>query len=179
MKTDVVIVGGGPAGTATALFLEQHGIQSTIVEKEHFPRFHIGESLTGEGSRALRDLGLEDQMIAAGCPIKYATIVHGDKRDHFEIRVMARSPENKLQDSSTWQVRRSTFDKMLLETAVERGSKLVNGKAIKTLYGENNDIKGIQVRTTDSCLQEIPAKVVVDASGSATFLAKSGCTSKK
>ena len=48
MKTEVLIIGGGPGGTATALFLAQLGIDSVIVEKETFSRFHIGESMTGE-----------------------------------------------------------------------------------------------------------------------------------
>ena len=60
MKTDVVIVGGGPAGAASALFLHRQGIEPLIVEQEPFPRYHIGESLTGAAGKALRDLGLEE-----------------------------------------------------------------------------------------------------------------------
>ena len=62
MNTDVVIIGGGPAGAGSALYLERLGIQSTILEKESFPRYHIGESLTGECGKCLRDLGLEEVM---------------------------------------------------------------------------------------------------------------------
>lgn len=58
----VVIIGGGPAGSAAALFLKQLSIDSVIIEREEFPRFHIGESLTAETGRLLRELGLEEEM---------------------------------------------------------------------------------------------------------------------
>ena len=60
MKTDVLIIGGGPGGSAAAMFLLREGITPLIIEQEEFPRFHIGESLTGESAQVLRRLGLED-----------------------------------------------------------------------------------------------------------------------
>jgi len=53
MKTDVLIIGGGPGGAAAAMFLLREGITPLILEQEQFPRFHIGESLTGEGAQVL------------------------------------------------------------------------------------------------------------------------------
>jgi len=58
MKTDVLIVGGGPGGAASAMFLAREGINPLIVEQEQFPRYHIGESLAGGGGQVLRQLGL-------------------------------------------------------------------------------------------------------------------------
>ena len=63
MKTDVLIIGGGPAGCAAAMFLAKEGVKPIILEQEEFPRFHIGESMTGEAGAALRRLGLEEQML--------------------------------------------------------------------------------------------------------------------
>ena len=74
---DVIIVGGGPAGAASALYLLQKGIKPVILEKERFPRYHIGESLTGEVGKSLRELGLEDKMDAARYPIKHGVNVYG------------------------------------------------------------------------------------------------------
>ena len=65
MKTDVLIVGGGPAGAASAMFLAREGIKPLIIEQEKFPRYHIGESLTGGGGQVLRQLGLEAEMVQA------------------------------------------------------------------------------------------------------------------
>ena len=108
---EVVIVGGGPGGAATALFLAQRGIRSTLVEKDCFPRYHIGESLTGECGKCLRTLGLEQQM--AGQPVKRGVKVFGPEgRNSFYVPVMART-EERLMDATTWQVRRSDFDHML------------------------------------------------------------------
>ena len=69
MKTDVVIVGGGPAGTASSMFLAREGIKSVIIEQEKFPRYHIGESLTGGGGQVVRELGLEAEMYNANTPV--------------------------------------------------------------------------------------------------------------
>ena len=60
MKTDVLIIGGGPGGAMSAMFLLREGTKPIILEQEEFPRFHIGESMTGEAGQVLRRLGLED-----------------------------------------------------------------------------------------------------------------------
>ncbi|MGH8937646.1 MAG: FAD-dependent monooxygenase [Acidimicrobiia bacterium] len=66
MKADVVIVGGGPGGSASSLFLAEKGISSLIVERDAFPRFHIGESMTGECGGLVRKLGFENEMLRRG-----------------------------------------------------------------------------------------------------------------
>ena len=77
MKTDVLIVGGGPAGAASALFLLREGITPLIVEAETFPRYHIGESMTGAGGKVLRDLGLDGAMYKHRHPTKQGVRVFG------------------------------------------------------------------------------------------------------
>ena len=61
-KRPAIIIGGGPAGSATALYLLQSGVQPLIIERESFPRFHIGESLSGECGAGLRTLDLEPEI---------------------------------------------------------------------------------------------------------------------
>ena len=80
MKTDVVIVGGGPSGSASAMFLIEQGIRPLIVEEELFPRFHIGESLTGAGGKVLRDLGFEAEMYRRKHPTKQGVNVYGQSK---------------------------------------------------------------------------------------------------
>jgi len=77
MKRDVVIVGGGPGGAATAMFLLREGIKPLIIEAETFPRYHIGESLTGAGGKLLRELGLESEMYRRKHPTKQGVNVYG------------------------------------------------------------------------------------------------------
>src|SRR5438270_6655628 len=77
MKTDVLIIGGGPGGSATAMFLAREGIKPIIVEAERFPRYHIGESMTGAGGKVLRDLNLSDEMYKRKHPTKQGVKVYG------------------------------------------------------------------------------------------------------
>jgi len=179
-KVDVIIVGAGPAGTACALYLLKAGLTALIVEKEAFPRYHIGESLTGECGNCLRDLGLEAQMQAIGWPVKYGVTVYGaGAQNSFWVPVQKRNEENRLEPTFTWQVRRSDFDRMLLETAIQRGAEVVTGEAIAPIV-EGDVVKGLRYRTPDGSIADIYSDVLVDASGQATFLAsKSKLTSKK
>ncbi len=115
MKTDVLIVGGGPGGSATAMFLLREGIKPIIVEAETFPRYHIGESMTGAAGKVLRDLGLADEMYKRKHPTKQGVKVYGqsDKGTWF-VPVTGRDENWKLFEWDTWQVRRSDLDKMML-----------------------------------------------------------------
>ena len=64
MKTTVAIIGGGPGGASAAMFLAKHGIKSVIIEKDSFPRYHVGESMTGECGGLMRKLGLDRARFA-------------------------------------------------------------------------------------------------------------------
>src|SRR3972149_3079727 len=76
-KHDVPIIGGGPGGAASALYLLEAGLKPVILERESFPRYHIGESLTGECGACLRRVGLESQMSGACWPVKHGVTVYG------------------------------------------------------------------------------------------------------
>jgi len=179
MKTNVAIVGGGPGGTATAMFLSRFGISSTIVERETFPRFHIGESLSGECGNLLRTLGLEDKMTAHQFPVKRGVRVFGRAATPWMVPVMARSPEGGLVPQSTWQVRRAEFDAMMLDEALGRGANIVRGTATEPIREQNGAIRGVRVTTESGGDEEIESDVLVDASGQRTWLAHQGVTGPK
>src|SRR5262245_48848539 len=113
-KTEVLVIGGGPAGATAALRLLAKGIRPLIVEREQFPRYHIGESMTGECGGIVRDLGFGGRMAAAGHQVKHGVQVFSVKQgSEWWIPVMQRREDSELQDQHTWQVRRSVFDAML------------------------------------------------------------------
>lgn len=180
MKTTVAIVGGGPGGSTSAMFLRKHGIDSIIVEKETFPRYHIGESMTGECGGVVRELGLEHKMKELKFPIKRGLTVYGTGgKNAWFVPVMRRGEDGKLHPLFTWQVRRSEFDKMMLDEAVARGSMLIHGQAVDVLRNEAGAVCGVKVRLKDGTMQEIESEVVLDCSGQATFLANLGITGPK
>jgi len=177
MKADVVIVGGGPGGAATAMYLLRRGIRPLIIEKEVFPRYHIGESMTGECALIIRDLGLEEKMRTH--PEKQGVKVYGNsKRGTWWVPIMARV-NGDLKDINSWQVRRQDFDTMILQEAVNRGADLIRGKAVKPLVRDDGSVYGVTVEPADGGTFDIHSELLLDCSGQATFLANSGITGPK
>src|SRR5205807_537477 len=175
MKTDVLIIGGGPGGSATAMFLAREGIKPIIVEAERFPRYHIGESMTGAGGKVLRDLGLADQMYKRKHPTKQGVKVYGQSaKGTWFVPVTGRDENWQLFEWDTWQVRRSDFDKMMLDEAVSRGATLIPGRAVKPLR-DNGSIRGAQIKIRNAnAVEDIESEVLIDCSGQATWLANLG-----
>ena len=179
-KHDVVIIGGGPAGAASAMFLAREGIRSLIIEHKTFPRYHIGESMTGAGGKVLRDLGLDGEMYKRKHPTKQGVKVYGNSpRGSWFVPVTGRDENWKLFNWDTWQVRRSEFDKMMLDEAVSRGAALLHGKGTRPLRNDDGSVRGVEVRMADGGLQEIESEVLLDCSGQATFLANARVTGPK
>jgi flavin-dependent dehydrogenase len=177
MKTEVAIVGGGPGGSTVAMYLLREGIKPVIIEKESFPRYHIGESMTGECGAVVRDLGLGDEMLKRNHPIKHGVRVFG--KSSWFVPVMKRDENQQLADIFTWQVRRSDFDKMMLDEAVARGATLIRGQATKPIVAEDGAVKGVEVRTADGSMMKIESEILLDCSGQHTFLANAGVTGPK
>ena len=177
MKTEVAIIGGGPGGAAAAMYLLREGIKPVIIEKEVFPRYHIGESMTGECGGIVRDLGLGEEMLKRGYPVKHGVKVYG--KNPWFLPVMARDAQNKLMDQTTWQVRRSDFDSLMLDEAVARGAVLVRGQAMDPIVDEDGAVEGVVVRMADGGIQRIESELLIDASGQVTFLAVKGVTGPK
>ncbi len=177
MKTSVLIVGGGPAGAASAISLLRLGIRPLIVEKDSFPRYHIGESMTGEGGAVVRHLGFGEEMMKRRHPLKHGVKVFGQSA--WFVPVMARTEDGALKEEITWQVRRDDFDKMMLDAALAQGAGFLPGQAIKPLVADDDSIQGVRVRTAEGSTVDIQSEVVIDCSGQSTFLANSGITGPK
>ena len=178
-KRQVIILGGGPAGSATALHLLRAGIQPLIIEKQAFPRFHIGESLSGECRGAVRELGLEDEMMKQNYPVKHGVKVFNPNGVPFWVEVQKRCPEtNALIPTSTWSITRSTFDQVLLKGARDRGAEYMECEAVSPIQ-EDGRVVGLKIRNESGELEDLLCDVFVDCSGQATFLANRGFTGPK
>lgn len=179
IETDVAIVGGGPGGAASALYLADRGVSSKIIEMETFPRFHIGESMTGECGGLIRGLGFTDEMMQRGHAVKHGVTVYGaGGKNKFWIPVMRRTPEG-LEDTTTWQVRRSEFDGMLLDAAREKGTEVIRARAESPIIDDDGSVGGVRVKDENGVSFDVRSKVLIDASGRKTWLANTGVAGPK
>ncbi|HEY3788327.1 MAG TPA: NAD(P)/FAD-dependent oxidoreductase [Urbifossiella sp.] len=166
--SDIVVIGGGPAGSTVATLLAQKGHDVELFEREHFPRFHIGESMIPNTYYPLQRSGMLAKMKASHFVKKYSVQFinqHGRLSEPFYFW------DNKPHESSqTWQVRRSEFDKLALDHARENGVKVSEGARVLEVLFEGTKAVGVRVKPEDGPEREVRAKVVIDASGQSTLL---------
>ena len=178
-KHPVIILGGGPAGAATALYLLRQGITPVIVERDRHPRFHVGESLTGATALALKNLGLGPAIEAQRYPVKLGVTLYGPNgKNEFWVPLVKRDENGEQVPNYTWNVMRSTFDKVLFDAAVERGAIWIQATAQAPIL-ENGAVIGLTIQIPEGATENIYSEVVADASGIATFLANHRVTGKK
>lgn len=179
MKIPVAIIGGGPAGSASAMGLRAHGIDCVIVEKDVFPRYHIGESTTGECGNCIRALGLGAEMNRRKFPIKRAAAIFGASGIKWALAVASRDKDWNLFMQNTWQVRRDEFDKMMLDTAIARGADFIHGQVTAPIVDDDGAVCGLKVRAADGGTIDIQTEMVLDCSGQYTYFANIGVTGPK
>jgi 1H-pyrrole-2-carbonyl-[peptidyl-carrier protein] brominase len=178
-KHPVIILGGGPAGSATAMNLLRRGITPIIVERDDHPRYHVGESLTGATALSLKDLGLGSAIEAQNYPIKHGAVFYGpDGKNDFWVGLVRRDENNKQVPNMTWNVMRSTFDKILFEAAIERGAIWMKATAVAPIV-KDDAVIGLTIRTPGGATENLYSEVLIDASGCATFLANHRVTGRK
>ena len=166
---DAIVVGGGPAGSTTGALLAEKGHDVLIVEKEKFPRYHVGESLMPFCYFPLERLGLIDNLMESGNPRKYC--VQFVRQDGFLSQPFYFFQHFDHPSSTTWQVWRSDFDKMILDKARQNGASVWEETKAKALLKSGDRVKGIRVESEEFGTQELFAPIVVDASGRDCFAA--------
>jgi flavin-dependent dehydrogenase len=165
---DVVVIGGGPSGSATATLLAQKGYRVELYERDHFPRFHIGESLIPHTYNVLRRLNLLDTMKGSHFTKKYSVQFvseHGRLSEPFYF-----AEHEDHERSQTWQVRRSEFDKLLIDNARKHGVTVHEGARVLEVLFEGKKAVGVRVKPEGQPEREVRAKVVVDASGQSSLI---------
>ncbi len=168
-KYDAIVVGGGPAGSSTAALLAEKGHDVLIVEKEKFPRYHVGESLMPFCYFPLERLGLVDTLMESANPRKYC--VQFVREDGFLSQPFYFFQHFDHPSSTTWQVWRSEFDKMIMDKAREHGASVWEETKAKTLLKTGDRVDGVKVVSKDLGEIELHAPIVVDASGRDCFAA--------
>ena len=165
---DVVVVGGGPAGSTVSTLLAQQGFDVHLFEREVFPRFHIGESLIPETYWVLQRLKMLDKMKASAFVKKFSVqFINANGRESAPFYFHDNKPE---ECSQTWQVIRSEFDMMMLDNAREQGVEVHQPARVLEVLFEGDRAVGVRVQEEGGREREVRAGVVVDASGQSTML---------
>jgi flavin-dependent dehydrogenase len=164
---DVLVIGAGPAGSVAAALLAQRGYQVLVLERQHFPRFSIGESLLAYTTQILQEAGMLDAVVSGGFQFKNgATFVCDEQYSEFNFA-------NKVTEgcSFTFQVLRSEFDHLLAKEAERYGAVVRYGVEITAV-----DVSGqhpmVTARTEGGDLEVHRPRFVLDASGFGRTLAR-------
>src|SRR6187402_2853517 len=164
---DVIVIGGGPSGAAVATRLAQAGRDVLLLERESFPRFHIGESLLPCSMPLIEQLGAMPRLQAANFLPKYAAefvTADGSLRRRYAFRdgLVPGAP-------SAYEVDRSEFDKLLLENATDTGVDVRQGYRVTRVDVERSDGVEIVARTEDGAEHTFTGQVLIDATGQSSL----------
>ncbi len=170
-KVDVVIIGAGPSGSSAAALLRQRGYAVCIIEKQHFPRFSIGESLLPQSMVFLEEAGLLDTVRAHVDEYAFqfkngAAFLRGKQRSHYDF-----TEKFSEGPGTTWQVRRANFDHLLAQQAATYGADIRFGHEVTAVDVEpQQPILTIQNEAGER--YQIQAGFLLDASGFGRILPK-------
>jgi len=168
VRPDVVVIGGGPSGATVATLVAKAGFRVQLLERERFPRYHIGESLIPETFWVLDRLGmlkkLQGSRFVEKHSVQFVTeqgklsepFYFGDYKPH--------------QSSQTWQVTRAEFDQMMLDNAREHGVDVREGIRVLDVLFEDGRAVGVRAIDEAGVEQEIRCTVVVDAAGQSCLI---------
>ena len=166
---DAVVIGGGPGGSTTATLLARRGWRVALLERERFPRPHVGESLLPASMPVLEELGVLDRVDAAGFPRKWgATMLWGREPEPWSWYF---SETNRTYPHA-YQVWRPTFDKILLDNARDAGVNVREGHQVTGVDVGASQGNSLSYRTDDETIGTIEADWIVDASGQSAILGR-------
>ena len=167
-KTDVLIIGGGPAGTTIGTLMKKRGYEVTLLEKSHHPRFHIGESLLPMNLPILERLGVLDEVKTIGVSKPGADFTVGNSNAECQTfrfeEALGNSPE------SAFEVRRSEFDHLLFRNCKESGVHALEGMKVNHVEATDDDTHRVKAVDDNGDVHQWETRFLVDASGRDTFL---------
>ncbi|HEY4345649.1 MAG TPA: NAD(P)/FAD-dependent oxidoreductase [Parvibaculum sp.] len=167
MNADVVIIGAGPAGSVAAAMLADAGLSVEVLERTHFPRFSIGESLLPQAMEWLDEAGLLQDVVEAGFQHKNGAIFRwGDKEESFDFRA-----KTTTGWGTTYQVQREKFDQVLARGAERKGARVQFGQTVIAMRPDPV-APSLTVRDEAGIEREVTARFILDASGFGRVLAR-------
>ncbi len=167
---DVIVIGGGPAGSTTAALVAEYGHRVLLLERERFPRFQIGESLMPGTYWSFKRLGVLEKLKKSAFVRKYSVQFFGASGKGSAPFYFHRHDPH--ESSVTWQVLRSEFDRMMLDNAREKGACVTQGTAVQEVLFDGRRAVGVRAKYSDGSLNDLPARVVVDATGRSALISR-------
>jgi len=165
---DVIVMGGGPAGSSVAGMLSREGRKVILFEKEIFPRHHIGESLMTDTYWTFQRLGvlekLRESPFVRKYSVQFANPAGKESRPFYFFEAVHH------ESAVTWQVTRAQFDHLLINHAADQGAVVHQGVLVKQVLFEGDRAVGVEVQMQDGTREKFFAKVVVDATGQTAML---------
>ncbi|MEU8567801.1 tryptophan 7-halogenase [Streptomyces pathocidini] len=163
---DLVVAGGGPGGSTTAALVAMQGHRVLLLEKEHFPRYQIGESLLPSTVHGIcRLLGVADEMARAGFTVKRGGTFRWGANPAPWTFAFALSPRLVDPTAFAYQVERMRFDTILLNHARRVGVEVREGCAVSEVLQDDGTVNGAAYTDEDGLTHTVRARFVIDASG--------------
>ncbi len=165
-RCDVLVIGGGPAGSTAATLLAQRGFAVTLLEKAHHPRFHIGESLLPANMPLFDELGVRAEIEAMGMP-KWGVEFNSPWHEHTSSYEFGDAWDKSMPYA--FQVRRDNFDHILIRNAAAKGATVIEGCRVRGVEFMSEGAV-VQAEHDDGRKQSWQVQYVLDASGRDTFI---------
>jgi flavin-dependent dehydrogenase len=174
---DIIVIGGGPAGSTAATLLAQQGYRVLLLERDAEPTFKIGESLIPATYWTFKRLGMLDKLRASHFPQKFSV-------QFFSRTGKASAPfyffeTNPHESAVTWQVLRSEFDQMLLDNAIEYGVEVRRGVSVRKVLFEGSKAVGVAAQNgrndeaqANNSIETIHGTVIVDSTGQRSLIGR-------